>query len=107
MSAIRRRSCGPAPSLPTSTSTAKENGVSRGVDTSSDSELRLQSPKQSLRHGRTTMPTTVSAETIPFLDCRARVLVRGDDTDGAFDLVEMSEVPAGSSPPLHVHHTQD
>jgi quercetin dioxygenase-like cupin family protein len=53
------------------------------------------------------MPSAVSADTIPFLDARARVLVRGEDTGGRFDLVEMSAVPAGSSPPLHVHHTHD
>ena len=53
------------------------------------------------------MPTAVSTETIPFLDARARVLVSGDETDGRFDLVEISGVPAGSSPPLHVHHAHD
>ena len=53
------------------------------------------------------MPTAVSTETIPFLDSRARVLAAGDDTDGRFGLVEMSRVPAGSMPPLHVHHTHD
>ena len=50
------------------------------------------------------MPSAVSGDTIPFLDARARVLVRGEDTDGRFDLVEISDIPAGSSPPLHVHH---
>jgi quercetin dioxygenase-like cupin family protein len=53
------------------------------------------------------MPTAVSADTIPFLDARARVLVRGEDTDGRFDLVEISGIPAGSSPPLHVHHAHE
>jgi mannose-6-phosphate isomerase-like protein (cupin superfamily) len=45
--------------------------------------------------------------TIPFLDSRARVLAAGEDTDERFGLVEMSSVPAGSMPPLHVHHEHD
>ena len=45
--------------------------------------------------------------TIPFLDSRARVLAAGEDTDERFGLVEMSCVPAGSMPPLHVHHEHD
>ena len=49
----------------------------------------------------------VPTDTIPFLDSRARVLTAGDETDGNFGLVEMSEVPAGSMPPLHVHHVHD
>ena len=53
------------------------------------------------------MPAPASADTVQFLDCRARVLTSGDETGGAFGLVEMSEVPAGSMPPLHVHHGHD
>ena len=49
----------------------------------------------------------MTTDTIPFLDARARVLVRGEDTGGRFDLIDITEVPAGSSPPLHVHHTHD
>ena len=42
-----------------------------------------------------------------FLDARVRVLASGDDTEGAFGLVDMLEVPAGSMPPLHVHRDHD
>jgi len=45
------------------------------------------------------VPVVAPPETRQFLDCRARVLADG--------LVEMSEVPAGSMPPLHVHHAED
>ena len=53
------------------------------------------------------MKSVSESTTIPFLDARARVLVRGEETGGRFDLVEISEIPAGSSPPLHVHHAHD
>lgn len=49
----------------------------------------------------------VSTDTVRFLDCRARVLTSGDATDERFGLVEMSSIPAGSMPPLHVHHAHD
>jgi mannose-6-phosphate isomerase-like protein (cupin superfamily) len=52
-------------------------------------------------------PAPVPTETVPFLDCRARVLAAGEDTDGRFGLVEMTEIPAGSMPPLHIHHEHD
>jgi mannose-6-phosphate isomerase-like protein (cupin superfamily) len=52
-------------------------------------------------------PAPVPTDTVPFLDSRARVLASGDDTDGGFGLVEMTAVPAGSMPPLHVHHRHD
>ena len=45
--------------------------------------------------------------TIPFLDSRARVLTSGDATEERFGLVELSSLPAGSMPPLHVHHEHD
>ena len=45
------------------------------------------------------MPAIAPPETQQFLDCRARVLGEG--------LVEMSDVPAGSMPPLHVHRADD
>lgn len=45
--------------------------------------------------------------TVPFLDSRARVLAAGEDTGGGFGLVDMQRVPAGSMPPLHVHHKHD
>lgn len=44
---------------------------------------------------------------VDFLGARARVLATGDETGGAFGLVDMIEVPAGEMPPLHVHHDQD
>jgi quercetin dioxygenase-like cupin family protein len=53
------------------------------------------------------VPTAASAETVQFLDSRARILASGEETGGTFGLVELSEIPAGSMPPLHVHHGHD
>ena len=55
------------------------------------------------------MPQTTASTTteMMFLGARACVLASGDDTDGAFALVELSDVPAGDEPPLHVHHNED
>ena len=78
----------------------------RVLDKSSDPELGRESLIQSLRQGGP-HDQAVSADTIPFLDSRARVLAAGEDTDERFDLVEMRAVPAGSMPPLHVHHEHD
>src|SRR3954453_19728822 len=36
----------------------------------------------------------------------AQIHVDGDQTSGAFDLVEMT-MPAGDMPPLHIHHRDD
>jgi quercetin dioxygenase-like cupin family protein len=44
---------------------------------------------------------------IDFLGARARVLVTGSETEGAYALVDMLEVPAGDMPPLHVHRDSD
>ena len=52
------------------------------------------------------MPAAVQPEPRRFLDCQARILAGG--APGApFGLVEMSEIPAGSASPLHVHHADD
>jgi mannose-6-phosphate isomerase-like protein (cupin superfamily) len=48
------------------------------------------------------MPTDVQ-----FLDSRARVHADGDATAGHLGLVEILDMPAGSMPPLHVHHAND
>jgi mannose-6-phosphate isomerase-like protein (cupin superfamily) len=47
-------------------------------------------------------PATATDELI-FLGSRARILATGD----ALGVVDMLEVPAGSMPPLHVHHGSD
>jgi quercetin dioxygenase-like cupin family protein len=52
------------------------------------------------------VPDTVQTEQLQFLDCRARILA-GGAPGAAFGLVEMSDVPAGSASPLHVHHHDD
>ena len=44
---------------------------------------------------------------VQFLDSRARVLAEGDTTAGHLGLVEILDMPAGSMPPLHVHHGND
>jgi quercetin dioxygenase-like cupin family protein len=41
-----------------------------------------------------------------FFNDLVKVIVRGEDTDGRFDMIE-SLKPAGDEPPLHVHHDQD
>ena len=45
------------------------------------------------------MTTATRPTTVDFLGSRARLLSGG--------LVEMSEIPAGYMPPLHVHHAED
>jgi uncharacterized RmlC-like cupin family protein len=45
------------------------------------------------------MTTAPRPTTVDFLGSRARLLSRG--------LVEMSDIPAGYMPPLHVHHAED
>lgn len=44
---------------------------------------------------------------LDFLGSRARILVDGDQTGGAFSLTDMLDVPAGHMPPLHVHRRED
>ena len=44
---------------------------------------------------------------VEFLGSSARLLATGEETGGAFGLVDMVEVPAGHMPPLHVHHNED
>ena len=44
---------------------------------------------------------------LDFLGARVTVLADGDATGGAFGLVDMREIPAGSMPPLHIHHHED
>ena len=44
---------------------------------------------------------------VQFLDSRARVHADGDTTAGHLGLVEILDMPAGSMPPLHVHHAND
>jgi quercetin dioxygenase-like cupin family protein len=44
---------------------------------------------------------------VQFLDTRARIHADGDTTAGHLGLVEMLDMPAGSMPPLHVHHAND
>ena len=45
------------------------------------------------------MTTASYPTTVDFLGSRARLLSGG--------LVEMSEIPAGDMPPLHIHHAED
>ncbi len=51
------------------------------------------------------MPTSTE-HTLSFLGQRAQILVRGEDTDGRVDMVELTCTP-GDQPPLHVHHDQE
>ena len=51
--------------------------------------------------------TTMTESTLDFLGVEARILSRGEDTNGAFGLVDMVEPTPGGMPPLHVHHTHD
>lgn len=51
--------------------------------------------------------TDTQTEELMFLGTRARILVSGEDTNGAFALVDKIEVPAGQMSPLHVHHSED
>jgi mannose-6-phosphate isomerase-like protein (cupin superfamily) len=53
------------------------------------------------------MSVASPAAELTFIDVPARILARGDETGGSFDLVEMLAVPPGHMPPLHVHHAQD
>ena len=50
---------------------------------------------------------TTAAPELDFLGARARILTDGDQTEGRLGIVDMIEVPAGSMPPLHVHHRED
>lgn len=50
--------------------------------------------------------TTTEREDVWFLADRARIHVRGEDTGGAFSMVEML-APAGDASPLHVHDRED
>lgn len=50
---------------------------------------------------------TPAAPELDFLGARARILTDGDRTGGRLGVVDMIEVPAGSMPPLHVHHRED
>jgi mannose-6-phosphate isomerase-like protein (cupin superfamily) len=56
-------------------------------------------------------PALARSDTRPqeltFLGARARVLASGEDTNGAFSLVDMIAVPPRQMPPLHVHHSED
>jgi mannose-6-phosphate isomerase-like protein (cupin superfamily) len=54
-----------------------------------------------------TSSAITTAGELDFLGSRSRIVVDGDDTGGAFGLVDMIEVPAQSMPPLHVHHHED
>ena len=51
--------------------------------------------------------TDTHAQELMFLGTRARILASGEDTNGAFALVDMIEVPASQMSPLHVHHSED
>ncbi len=53
------------------------------------------------------MTTHTASSELQFLGSRARILAAGEDTAGAFGLVDMIEVPGGQMPPLHVHHGED
>ena len=56
-----------------------------------------------------TRPFSVPAgagDAVWFTQNRMRVVATAEATSGAFGLVE-AEGPAGSSPPLHVHHRED
>src|SRR5262245_26098068 len=52
------------------------------------------------------VPTATTIERLWFIDGLATLHARGEETDGAYDLVEVA-LPAGDMPPLHVHHTDD
>jgi quercetin dioxygenase-like cupin family protein len=53
------------------------------------------------------MSIPTASRELSFLGSRARILASGEDTAGAFGLVDMVDVPAGQMPPLHVHHAED
>lgn len=53
------------------------------------------------------LTTTTSRAELSFLGVRARVLASGEETGGAFAVVDMLEVPPASWSPLHVHHKED
>jgi mannose-6-phosphate isomerase-like protein (cupin superfamily) len=52
------------------------------------------------------MPTVTANRALWFIDNLVRVLVDGETTAGALDLVEV-EAREGDMPPLHVHHDTD
>jgi quercetin dioxygenase-like cupin family protein len=49
---------------------------------------------------------TTQAEPRWFFNQLAEILIRGEETDGRVDMIEMTNSP-GDWPPLHVHHDQD
>jgi quercetin dioxygenase-like cupin family protein len=53
--------------------------------------------------------STTGAHTaeLKFFAARARIVARGEDTDGRLGMVDMLDVPAGDMPPLHVHRDTD
>jgi len=53
--------------------------------------------------------STTGAHTadLKFFGARARIVARGEDTDGRLGMVDMLDVPAGDMPPLHVHRDTD
>src|SRR4029079_14211548 len=53
--------------------------------------------------------STTGAHTadLKFFGARARIVARGEDTDGRLGMVDMLDVPAGNMPPLHVHRGTD
>lgn len=53
------------------------------------------------------MLTTDRRDELMFLGTRARVLASGEETGGAFAIVDMLDVPPGSWSPLHVHRDDD
>ncbi|HEY1275674.1 MAG TPA: quercetin 2,3-dioxygenase [Thermoleophilaceae bacterium] len=50
--------------------------------------------------------TTTAPDQLWFLTNLVTIHVRGEDTDGRMDMLEMT-LPPGDEPPLHVHHEQD
>jgi quercetin dioxygenase-like cupin family protein len=55
------------------------------------------------------MPVTTApgAAEVLFLGTRCRTLVAGEETGGAFALLDMIDVPAQQMPPLHLHRAED
>jgi quercetin dioxygenase-like cupin family protein len=51
--------------------------------------------------------TVPATEELLFLGTRARVLAAGEETGGAFALIDMISVPPGQMAPLHVHRVEE
>jgi len=51
--------------------------------------------------------TGAHTDELKFFGARARIVARGEDTDGRLGMVDMLDVPAGDMPPLHVHRGTD